>query len=345
MRPDNRFDRLESDIVDALRRAPGATPSADLDARVMARAHAAVSTPKRRPQPIWFSMAAGLVILVGSGLALRIWQQVEHAPSALDMPAPQASAPAKSAADQDGSTAGPSSRASAESTQRAKERQQQPAASDQVAKRDASALAASPAANVQSLQARREDLPVSAAKLEGASGIPATSAIAGEMRDAPDMAAARPFPAAPEAAVASTPAPSPPAEPAPARVAPPEMPAAAPAPPTAIADELGVLDITEPQNQPGADSGKVAGFAATGAAAVSSESLAQRDRVEEADQSAPAASASQPVDAYASKLAAVRKALAASDEIEARRLLTQLRREFPDRELPEDLRNWADQSQ
>jgi RNA polymerase sigma-70 factor (ECF subfamily) len=61
MSRETRFDKLESDIVDALRRAPGAAPSADLDARILARAHAAVAKPAKRPQPIWFSMAAGLV--------------------------------------------------------------------------------------------------------------------------------------------------------------------------------------------------------------------------------------------------------------------------------------------
>ena len=362
MRPDNRFDRLESDIVDALRRAPGATPSADLDARILARAHAAVSTPKRRPQPIWFSMAAGLVLLVGSGLALRIWQQVEHAPSALDMPAAKVGAPAKTSAEQDGSAAGASTRASAESAPGALERQQKPAAREPEAKGDASApasaVAASPAANVQSIQPSRENPPTSAAKLEGASGSPAAPAIAEEMRDAPDMATARPFPAEPEATVASAPAASPPAEQAPERVVQPVVSAPAPAvvaaqpaapptpaPPPAIADDLGVLDITEPQRQLGADAEKATGFAATGSMAGATDALAARDRADEADQSARAAREEGPVDAYTGSLTAVRKALAAGDEVEARRLLAQLRRAFPDRELPEDLRSWADQPQ
>ncbi|HWS28092.1 MAG TPA: hypothetical protein VN259_16135, partial [Xanthomonadales bacterium] len=230
MRPDNRFDRLESDIVDALRRAPGATPSADLDARILARAHAAVSTPKRRPQPIWFSMAAGLVVLVGSGLALRIWQQLEHTPSALDMPAAKVSAPAKAAPDQDGSAAGPSANASAEPAPvSAQERQQEPAASHLEDKRDASALAGpvagGPAANEPSLQKAHENSAAAAGKLEAATGMTATTAIAEEMRDAPDMAAARPFPAEPAAVVASAPAAAPPVEQAPAREVHPETPA------------------------------------------------------------------------------------------------------------------------
>ena len=70
----------------------------------------------------------------------------------------------------------------------------------------------------------------------------------------------------------------------------------------------------------------------------------QRYRAEEADQAAAASEAGR-VDAYTAGLAALRKALAASDEIEARRLLAQLRREFPDRDLPEDLRSWADRPQ
>lgn len=92
----SRFERLENEIVDALRRSPGAEPSADLDARILARAHAAVAkTAPRRSQPRWMSLAAGVVVLVGSGLALRIWQQVEHAPNPLDAP-PALTTPAAS---------------------------------------------------------------------------------------------------------------------------------------------------------------------------------------------------------------------------------------------------------
>lgn len=98
MSRDARFDQLEAEIVAALRRAPGDEPSAELDARIRARAHAAVAATTRRTQPRWLAAAAGLVVLVGSGLALRIMQQVERPPGPLDapmqsVPAPTASGP------------------------------------------------------------------------------------------------------------------------------------------------------------------------------------------------------------------------------------------------------------
>ena len=52
-----------------------------------------------------------------------------------------------------------------------------------------------------------------------------------------------------------------------------------------------------------------------------------------------------PVDNYANRLAAVRKAIAAGDQTQALRLLAELRRQFPQRELPKDLRIWAEQHQ
>ena len=94
MSRDARFDQLEAEIVAALRRAPGVEPSADLDARIRARAHAAVASSARRTQPRWLAVAAGLMVLVGSGLALRIMQQVDRAPSPLDEPVQSVPAPA-----------------------------------------------------------------------------------------------------------------------------------------------------------------------------------------------------------------------------------------------------------
>ncbi len=103
MSRDARFDQLEAEIVEALRRAPGVEPSRDMDARIRARAHAAVATTARRSQPRWFAVAAGLMVLVGSGLALRIVQQVERAPGPLgepmqSVPAPAATEPQERAA-------------------------------------------------------------------------------------------------------------------------------------------------------------------------------------------------------------------------------------------------------
>lgn len=86
-------ESLEQQIVEALRRAPGPEPGAALDAAILARARAAVAqTPRRRPETRWLSLAAGVLVIVGGGLALRIWQQVEHLPGPLDAP-PAAIAP------------------------------------------------------------------------------------------------------------------------------------------------------------------------------------------------------------------------------------------------------------
>lgn len=87
-------ESLEQQIVEALRRAPGPEPGAALDAAILARARAAVAqTPRRRPETRWLSLAAGVLVIVGGGLALRIWQQVERMPGPLDAP-PSAIAPA-----------------------------------------------------------------------------------------------------------------------------------------------------------------------------------------------------------------------------------------------------------
>lgn len=361
MSRDNRFDRLESDIVDALRRAPGASPSADLDARILARAHAAVAAPKRRPQPIWLSMAAGLTLLVGSGLALRIWQQVEHAPSALDMPAAKVSAPAKSAADAD-SAAGPAVSSTAASGEDSVHQRQQeaPVLEEKRSELARSApMAASRAPEQQALELRHENLAGAAAKLESASGLAASPELPDQILDAaPKPAAPRPFPAEPAPIVATAPAATMAIEQAPAREAPAELPAAppaeiaaapvaAPAPAAAVAsaDDLGVIDLAKPLSQPGADASSAAGIAVTGALAGGSEGLAKRDRAEEADQAAAATGEDGPGDVYANRLAAVRKAIAAGDQTQARRLLAELRRQFPQRELPKDLRIWAEQHQ
>lgn len=87
MSSDHRFEALEQQVIEALRRAPGPEPASSLDARILARAHAAVAAPAaRRRGPRWLGLAASLMVLVGSGLALQIWRQLEHAPSPLDAP-------------------------------------------------------------------------------------------------------------------------------------------------------------------------------------------------------------------------------------------------------------------
>ncbi len=88
MNRDSRFDQLEEQILAGLRSAEGPEPSSDLDARIRARAHAAVAgvsrVPARRAQPRWMGLAAGVVVLVGTGLAIRVSQQVAREPSQVD---------------------------------------------------------------------------------------------------------------------------------------------------------------------------------------------------------------------------------------------------------------------
>lgn len=317
----SRFDKLEVEIVDALRRAPGAQPSADLDARILARAHAAVR-PARRAQPFWMSVAAGLVVLVGSGLALRIWQQVEHAPTALDAP-PATSQPAAPAAvaggavpdaermDQAAPTSEADSMASMEAAGPAQERQE--------------------AANAVSIstETRRPALLAEPEKAR-AQSVPAT---ADASKPGADLA--RPFPAQAPAPAA---APPPPAEPEPQRAAEPAMaaPAAPPAPAAAAAPAVtGAMAKSEALAQPMAEEALAGADDMVGAARSAASTLA-RDAPEENQL------ADQAVDPWSLAVEALRQARDAGDDAGARRLLEDLRHDFPQRELPDDLARYAE---
>lgn len=315
----SRFDKLEVEIVDALRRAPGAEPSADLDARILARAHAAVR-PARRTQPRWMSVAAGLVVLVGSGLALRIWQQVEHAPTALDAP-PATSQPAAPAA-VDGGAA----------TERM-DQAAQPSEADSMA----SMAAAGPAQERQgaadtvstSAETRRPALLAEPEKAR-AQSVPAT---ADASKPGADLA--RPFPAQAPALEA---APPPPAEPAPQLAAEPAMaaPAApsAPAPAAAAAAPAvtGAMAKSEALAQPMAEEALAGADDMVGAARSAAGTLA-RDAADQA------------IDPWNAAIDALRAARDSGDDATARRVLESLRRDFPEREIPDDLAAYADSLQ
>lgn len=321
----SRFDKLEVEIVEALRRAPGAEPSADLDARILARAHAAVR-PVRRTQPRWMSVAAGLVVLVGSGLALRIWQQVEHAPSALDAP-PAAIRPAAPAAE------GAAAPDAGQLDQAAPTSEADRMASMEAA---GAALERQEAANAVPVNAdtRRPALLTEPEKSRLQSA-PAT-ADAG----APGADPARPFPAqAPLPAAA--PAPPPPAEPAPQLAAEPVVlapPAAPPAPApaaTAAAPAVtGVMAKREALAQPMAEEALAGADDMVGAARSAAGSLA-RDAAE-------SKLADQAIDPWTAAIDALRAARDTGDDAAARRVLDGLRRDFPSRALPEDLAAYAD---
>lgn len=341
MSGDTRFDKLEGEIVAALRRAPGAEPSADLDARIRARAHAAVAKPARRPQPIWFSMAAGLVVLVGSGLALRIWQQVEHAPSALDAPAPAATAPAAQVSEGASADAAQMESAGAASADRA-----EPARIEQAPVVAAPAKPSEPpAAELRRDQAALEP------KREAMSGLSANAEMADSILPAPQ---ARPFPAEPAPALAApeeAAATASSAPPASAKVAPPPAslpppvaaPAAAPAPmqaPTADLDKISTQPAGAGQDD-AIQARSVEGAVVPGAAAKAADGP-ERDGAPARQR---AAGEDQVADPYARALAAVRDAIAAGDIDQARQLARDLRRDYPERELPEDIRALVDPAQ
>lgn len=337
MSRESRYDKLESGIVDALRRAPGAEPSADLDARILARAHAAVAKPTRRPQPVWFSMAAGLVVLVGSGLALRIWQQVEHAPTALDAP-PAASAPAQSReAESTAATAAPDSGAGAPP-----ERVMNSHSEAAAAARDAS-IAAQAGADL-----RRE-------KIAEESKLDALDLSAG-----PDTAenvmptvapAPKPFPAKPrEPEPLATPADQPAMSPSTEVMRAPQQSTLPAAPPPASAPPPVSMMQAAPVESGATQSGAAAKAESAKARAVEDLVAPGRDAdafdqpeldgLSERQRAAPFDD--QPIDTFATALARVRQAMETGDLGLARRLATELHRDHPDRELPEDVRRLVD---
>lgn len=359
----SRYERLEIEIVEGLRRAPGAEPSSELDARILARAHAAVAkAPMRRSQPRWMSLAAGVVVLVGSGLALRIWQQLEHAPSQLDAP-PAASAPMPQSsalestemlnrADAEESVAADTVSASSEAA----------AGSDQIGtKRELAAPRNTPATSIPADRGSSAPAPppmVDDRQRKLAQPFPAETRATGTAAAAP----AAPAPAAPKRAPMPAAAAAPVAKPR-MEVAEPVLhpaPIAAPPPPPETAassrsksypvgstpepersakislqraakEELavpeanmdGTIDVTGTR-MPAALSG---GSAAAGMAA---------GNLSEAAKSAPnlADTAAEPFDVAVED---IRQALQQGKLTEARRLLQILRDNYPNRRLPKDL--------
>jgi hypothetical protein len=85
--PPEPLDAQERALAEALRRLPVAEPSAELDARVLAMAHAALATAptvtRRSPRPRsrWLAMGsvAGAVLAAGIG-----WQLAEHGPGSVE---------------------------------------------------------------------------------------------------------------------------------------------------------------------------------------------------------------------------------------------------------------------
>ncbi len=75
-------------VIDALRRAPGPVPSAELTAAVRARAVAAL---RRRGLPTWINVAAALVLVVGAASWLRVAERVPDAMAPMATMPPPAS--------------------------------------------------------------------------------------------------------------------------------------------------------------------------------------------------------------------------------------------------------------
>jgi len=339
MSGNTRFERLENEIVDALRRAPGAEPSADLDARILARAHAAVAKAgPRRSQPRWMSLAAGVVVLVGSGLALRIWQQLEHEPNRLDAP-PAVSAPAPMAADQvvDGHFAPGAEKRSAEHAGFA----------------DGSSLdseaAASPSAPAKPAAQQAQPLsPAPQTPSTAASGpTPAAKADDRARRDA------QPFPAeaAPKAAavrqqetvgqiVAPAPTRGPRAEPVTAQKLAPAPASAAPAPYTVAEEAMAPVSKREgvsKEIQRERDASAGAASPRMPAALNGGRDNAASNQLSGATD-APAVMADEAINAFDSIVDEAREALKRGDMDRARHLIQTLRQDYPQRELPQDLR-------
>ncbi len=339
MSGNTRFERLENEIVDALRRAPGAEPSADLDARILARAHAAVArAPLRRSQPRWMSLAAGVVVLVGSGLALRIWQQLEHEPSRLDAPS-AVSAPAPMEADQ---------AADDNFMRSAEKRAADNAALTEGSTADSEALAdQAAAAKPAALQAQpRSPAPAPQTSSTAASEpAPATESDDRARRDA------QPFPAEVSANVAPmrqqetvgqivVTAPPPEARSEPVTIQK-LAPAAAPPVPYPVAEEATAHETKRELLSKEMPSEPDAGAAPAGLrmpAALSGGRDNDSSSKLSGAADAPAAMADEAIDAFGRIVDEAREALKHGDRDRARRLIQTLRQDYPQRELPQDLR-------
>lgn len=357
----SRFERLETEIVEGLRRAPGAEPSSELDARILARAHAAVAkAPMRRSQPRWMSLAAGVVVLVGSGLALRIWQQLEHAPSQLDAP-PAASAPMpQSRAAESIETPGRKNEAEAVAADTATTSSEGAASLDKIgANREEVAPRNTPAAITLSGHDNSAPAPTvtDERRQELAQPFPAETGAAGTSATAP----AAPAPAAPKRAPMPAAAAAPVAKPRMdvAMPVPPPAPAAAPPPPepavSARSKVYPVISTPEPERAaeisvqraikkeltvPAANRDDTINATGTAMPAALSGGSAAADmatgNLSETAKSAPALAdaAAEPFDVA---VEVIRQALQRGDLTEARRLLQILRENYPNRRLPKDL--------
>ncbi len=227
MKPE-QYDALEAQVLAALRRAPGPQPSAELDARILARS-------KRRgggwlrPSRLT-AIAATVLVLAGGGVALRLAQQVDTVPAALQAPPASVDNDAKAEAGQPGATASaaPAERAVAsEDDARDASIGPAPMTIDDVAKRELAAARAQLEAqrSSEAASARREAAEMQAAelwqRLPGDALAPATPPPPARAPAAPPPSAepepaieavsarariAEPFPAAPAgAAVKSAP--------------------------------------------------------------------------------------------------------------------------------------------
>lgn len=342
MNAPSRFDALEKQLIDGLRQAPGPEPSADLDARIRARAHAALRPAKRQTR--WFSMAAGLVVLVGSGLALQIARQVDQAPSALDAPAIVVPSEAPVAIET------PTSGARAESASAANiAAVSEDAAS---AKPEAILLQRQPQAKLAApglIDAPADDRGGALADSMPFPAQPAPEASAKAERAFARQMPIPPPPTAPALAAQSAPvaaaSPAPEPEPAFDAPSPPAALALAPIQEAAAAAQAG----SDPLAQRQSSEGKTAAAGASGAApqrlrdAAPSQPKVATDKGDSERHQSPHSEAS--IDPYNVAIEGIRAALADGDSLRAREQLAKLRQAFPDQVLPEDLRAWADRPQ
>lgn len=313
MKPD-QYDALEAQVLAALRRAPGPEPSPELDARILARSQrrgGGMFRPSRLT-----AIAATVLVLAGGGVALRLAQQVDTVPPALQPPAPLApdSKAAQSAAATD--AAAPSAPPAA--------------ATDATSAREAARVPATRALDGQGqgqpegqgVQANRQDAPQAANEREER----------GEARLARLQETVATTPPAP-------PAPPPPEVTAPVAAASPMQvaPPAPPAPPApAVATAPGFTPDPAPakpalpalESPAGADAGKEA----------SREPVAQSMEAAATAPSADAALVKRDVATTPEDLLGeIRQLIAAGRRDEARAQLTRLRTEYPEFLVPAEI--------
>lgn len=303
--PRDPLDPTERELAKRLARLPQPEPAAELDARILAAARAAV-TPQRRPRWGWGMGAAAAAVLC-VGVFLPLWKEAQQPPplldeAALDVPPSAEGAPAPN------------------------ERAQAPAAQQAVPATDSAASAANEVAEPPSRrdEARRVQPvappqaepfvpappaePAASAAAETATGVAAKSLgqSATSEREAPRQRAER----SREEVVAAPPAPAappPPPPPAAASLAKPAPAAAGPAIAPPLADRR--------------------------------EADAERSRAAPAlRESAPADAAGPAPEAIQRELRAIRTLLAAGEREEAAQRLRTLLERHPSVELDAELR-------